>query len=388
MMIYNFDEGIDRRGTDSAKWGTYGPETLPLWVADMDFVSPEPVIRALHKRVNHQIFGYSLPPAELAEVICDRMQRLYRWSVTPEEILYVPGIVAGFNIVARAVAQPGEGMLVQTPVYPPFLTVPNYQKLHLQIAELSLVRQGQMIHYELDDEVFQAAITPDTRLFLLCNPHNPIGRGYTQEELSRMAKVCLCHNLIICSDEIHADLYLGETTHLPIAALASEIAQRCITLIAPSKTYNIPGLKCGIAIIQNPELRRTVQAAMGGLDHAVNIFGFTAALAAYLEGDDWLRQLLPYLTANRDYLIHYLHNQLPGLATTFPQATYLAWLDCRETGLRGSPFKFFLTQAKVALNDGKTFGPGGEGFVRLNFGCPRSTLTQALARMKAALESI
>ncbi|HMR63050.1 MAG TPA: PatB family C-S lyase [Anaerolineae bacterium] len=387
-MIYNFDEVVERCSTDAAKWSIYDAETLPLWVADMDFVSPEPVIRALHERVNHQIFGYSLPPQELAEIVCDRMHRLYRWSVAPEEILYVPGIVAGINIVARAVARPGEGMLVQTPVYPPFLTAPGNQGLDLQMAELSLVRQDQTVHYELDDEVFHEAITPETRLFVLCNPHNPIGRGYTEEELSRMAAICLKHNLTVCSDEIHADLLLGDTSHIPMATLAPEISKRCVTLIAPSKTYNIPGLKCGMAIIQDPALRRTVQAAMGGLDHTVNIFGFIGALAAYLEGDDWLRQVLAYLTANRDYLIRYLHDQLPGIATTFPQATYLAWLDCQNLGITGSPFDFFLTQAKVALNDGKTFGPGGEGFVRLNFGCPRSTLTEALDRMKTAVQAL
>lgn len=387
-MIYNFDEVVERCSTDAAKWSIYDAETLPLWVADMDFVSPEPVIRALHERVNHQIFGYSLPPQELAEIVCDRMHRLYRWSVAPEEILYVPGIVAGINIVARAVARPGEGMLVQTPVYPPFLTAPGNQGLDLQMAELSLVRQDQTVHYELDDEVFHEAITPETRLFVLCNPHNPIGRGYTEEELSRMGAICLKHNLTICSDEIHADLLLGDTSHIPMATLAPEIAKRCVTLIAPSKTYNIPGLKCGMAIIQDPALRRTVQAAMGGLDHTVNIFGFIGALAAYLEGDDWLRQVLAYLTANRDYLIQYMHDQLPGVATTFPQATYLAWLDCRNLDITSNPFDFFLTQAKVALNDGKTFGPGGEGFVRLNFGCPRSTLTEALERMKTAVQAL
>lgn len=387
-MIYNFDEVVERCSTDAAKWSIYDAETLPLWVADMDFVSPEPVIRALQERVNHQIFGYSLPPQELAEIVCDRMHRLYRWSVAPEEILYVPGIVAGINIVARAVARPGEGMLVQTPVYPPFLTAPGNQGLDLQMAELSLVRQDQTVHYELDDEVFHEAITPETRLFVLCNPHNPIGRGYTEEELSRMAAICLKHNLTICSDEIHADLLLGDTSHIPMATLAPEIAKRCVTLIAPSKTYNIPGLKCGMAIIQDPALRRTVQAAMGGLDHTVNIFGFIGALAAYLEGDDWLRQVLAYLTANRDYLIQYMHDQLPGVATTFPQATYLAWLDCRNLDITSNPFDFFLTQAKVALNDGKTFGPGGEGFVRLNFGCPRSTLTEALERMKTAVQAL
>lgn len=387
-MIYNFDEVVERCSTDAAKWSIYDAETLPLWVADMDFVSPEPVIRALQERVNHQIFGYSLPPQELAEIVCDRMHRLYRWSVAPEEILYVPGIVAGINIVARAVARPGEGMLVQTPVYPPFLTAPGNQGLDLQMAELSLVRQDQTVHYELDDEVFHEAITPETRLFVLCNPHNPIGRGYTEEELSRMGAICLKHNLTICSDEIHADLLLGDTSHIPMATLAPEIAKRCVTLIAPSKTYNIPGLKCGMAIIQDPALRRTVQAAMGGLDHTVNIFGFIGALAAYLEGDDWLRQVLAYLTANRDYLIQYMHDQLPGVATTFPQATYLAWLDCRNLDITSNPFDFFLTQAKVALNDGKTFGPGGEGFVRLNFGCPRSTLTEALERMKTAVQAL
>jgi len=250
-----------------------------------------------------------------------------------------------------------------------------------------LTSNGDALHYEIDFDVFEQAITPKTRLFILCNPHNPIGRGYSPDELTRMAEICLEHDLIICSDEIHCDLLLNGTRHTPLAALSPKIAQRCITLLAPSKTYNVPGLGCSMAIIQNDSLRRRVEKAMLGIVPHVNVMGYVAALTAYAEGQEWLTQLLDYLAANRDAMVKYVNEYLPGISTTAPAATYLAWLDCRQAGIEDNPHKFFLEQAKVALNDGETFGPGGQGFVRLNFGCPRSTLMQALEQMRVALQT-
>ncbi len=384
-MTYDFDRPIERRGTDSYKWQDYGDDVLPLWVADMDFAAPEAVLRALHDRVNHGVFGYGRPPAELTEVICERMQRLYQWEVTPEQIIYLPGLVAGLNLVCRAMGEPGEGVLVQTPVYPPFLTAPENHHLTLQTAELIYRREGQLLRYEIDDDQFEAAITPSTRLFILCNPHNPVGRCYTQAELTRLAEICARHDLIICADEIHCDLRLDDVPHLPLAALSPEIANRCITLMAPSKTFNIAGLDCGFAIVSNPNLRRRLTVASRGIVPGVNVMGATAALAAFKEGQLWLDEVLPYLAANRDFLVDYVLHHLPGLSLTAPQATYLAWLDCREAGIEGNPHQFFLKQARVALNDGPNFGPCGEGFVRLNFGCTRATLVEALERMRLAL---
>ncbi|MFN8457579.1 MAG: PatB family C-S lyase [Anaerolineae bacterium] len=387
-MTYNFDTPIERRGSDSYKWTDYGDEVLPLWVADMDFISPPAVLEALHHRIDHGVFGYGRPSPHLPQTICERMQRLYGWTVTPEQIVFLPGLVSGLNAVCRAVNEPGAGVLVQTPVYPPFLTAPANQGLILQTAQLALTAQERLLRYDIDYEVFESAITAETRLFILCNPHNPVGRCFTREELARLADICLRHNIIICSDEIHCDLLLDGAEHLPIAALSSEVAQQTITLMAPSKTFNIAGLECGFAIIQNSDLMKQFTTLSRGIVPGVNVLGATAALAAYQNGGEWLTQLLAYLTANRDFLVEYVLENLPSLRTTIPEGTYLAWLDCRDSGIPGNPYHFFLKEARAALGEGSMFGPGGDGFVRLNFGCTRATLHEALERMRVALKTV
>jgi cystathionine beta-lyase len=237
----------------------------------------------------------------------------------------------------------------------------------------------------IDFDAFEAAITERTRLFILCNPHNPIGRAFRRDELERMAKICLRHNMVICSDEIHCDLLFPESHHVPMATLSPEVADRTITLMAPSKTFNIAGLECSVAIIQNRDLRKKLKAARADCVPEVNIMGYVAALAAYRDGQPWLDELLLYLGANRDVLLQYVQEHLPGIGVSKPEATYLAWLDCRQAGMSDNPHRFFLQKARVALNDGATFGRGGEGFVRLNFGCPRPLLLDALDKMRAAL---
>jgi len=394
-MDYDLDLLIDRRSSDSIKWCFYGEGVLPLWVADMDLPAPEPVIRALQQRLEHAIFGYGIEPPELRPLLVDRMQRLYGWEVAPEALVFLPGVIAGFNLASRAVTRSGDGLLVQTPVYHPFLRVPHNQHLVMNSMELTRCADG---HYEIYWERFEAAITGRTRVFILCNPHNPVGRVFRRDELERMAETCLRHGIVICSDEIHCDLVFRGHPHLPIASLAPEIAARTITLMAPSKTYNIAGLHAAFAIVPDAELRRQFQAAGADLVPHVDVPGYTAMLAAYRDGGPWLDEILQYLEANRDFVHDYVNTQLPGLAMARPEGTYLAWLDCRALegamhlpaapSLAGAPqtaHQFFLEKAKVALNDGATFGRGGEGFVRLNFGCPRSTLVEALERMKAAL---
>jgi cystathionine beta-lyase len=373
-MTYNFDRLIDRRSTESIKWHYYGEEALPLWVADMDFVSPEPVVRALRERAEHGVYGYPQEPKELRAVIVDWAARHYGWQVQPDWLVFTPGVVVGFNLACHAVTAPGDGVLIQTPVYPPFFQVPKNVKLELDQTDLRREADGS---YTIDFDAFESAITDRTRVFLLCSPHNPIGRVWRRDELERMADICLRHNLVICSDEIHCDLTFGGYRHIPTASLAPEIAERTITLIAASKTFNIAGLGCALAIIPNPELRKQYTAAHAGLVPHVDLMGYTATLAAYRDGQEWLDELLPYLEGNRDVLLNYVETQLPGLFMGKPEGTYLAWLDCREAGIPGKPCEFFLQNAKVALNDGEAFGRGGEGFVRLNFGCPRSTLVEA-----------
>jgi cystathionine beta-lyase len=384
-MSFNFDQAIDRRPTESVKWHYYGEDVLPLWVADMDFLSPEPVIRALRNRSEHGIYGYAQEPKELRGVVMEWIARHYGWQVQPDWLVFSPGVVTSFNQACHAVTSPGDGVLIQTPVYPPFFQVPKNVKLELNQMELTRGLDG---HYTIDFDAFEAAITDRTRIFILCNPHNPIGRVFMRDELERMAELCLRHDVVICSDEIHCDLIYSGYRHIPIASLAPEIAEHTITLIAPSKTFNIAGLGCSVTIIPNRDLRQQYQSSHAGLVSHVNIMGYIAALAAYRDGQEWLDELLRYLEANRDFLFDYVTTQLPGIRMGKPEGTYLAWLDCREAGIPGKPCDFFSGEAKVALNDGEPFGKGGEGFVRLNFGCPRSTLIEALEKMRSALLSL
>ncbi len=364
------------------KWRRYGEAVLPLWVADMDFPSPEPVIRALRERSEHGIFGYGIEPPELRIVIVERLLRLYGWQVAPEAVVFLPGVVTGFNLACHAVAAPNAGVLMQTPIYNPMLEAPANARLTREEAQLTREEDGR---YRIDFDALKAAFTDQTRLFILCNPHNPVGRVFQREELERLADICLRRDVLICSDEIHCDLLFGGSSHIPIASLAPEIADRTITLMAPSKTFNTPGLRCSLAIIQNAELRGRFEAARGGIVSGVNIMGFEAALAAYRYGQPWLTEVLRYLEANRDFLTNYVNDHLPGITMVRPEGTYLAWLDCSQAGIPDNPSQFFLQEARVALNDGGAFGRGGEGFVRLNFACPRFTLGEALNRMERSL---
>ena len=383
-MTYDFDTLIDRRPTESIKWHAFDPDVLPMFVADMDFRSPEPVIHALTKRVEHGVFGYGTEPAGLRQIIVDRMQREYGWQIEPRSIVFMPGVVTAFNLACHAFAQPGEGVLIQTPVYQPFLYAAHSSNAVRQEMELTLNSDGR---YTIDFDAFEAAITANTRLFILCNPHNPVGRVFQRDELEKMAEICIRHNVIICSDEIHGDLIYSGQKHTPIASLSSEISKRTVTLMAPSKTFNIAGLDCSFAIIEDESVRKTFEAARAGIVPGVNLLGFAAAKAAYTEGQPWLSELLAYLEANRDYLSDFLKNELPGIKMWKPEGTYLAWLDCCSLGIPGNQAEFFVKSARVGMNEGASYGKGGEGFVRLNFGCPRSMLQESLERMKKAVDA-
>ena len=392
-MPYNFDTIIDRRASDSIKWTKYPGDVLPMWVADMDFLTPKPILDALHTALEHGVLGYELASPALLESVAARMYKLYQWEIDPDMVIATPGIVSGFNAAARAVCAPGEGILMQPPVYFPFLSVHENVGIARQLAPLVKETDGGILQYTIDFDAFEAALGSDdarTRIFLLCNPHNPTGNAFTRGQLSRLAEICLQHDVVICSDEIHSELLLGDTKHIPIATLSPEIAARSITLIAPSKTFNTAGLFCGFAIVPDPGIRERYKKAVEQMTLHVNSLGYVAALAAFSGAcDDWLAELRAYLTTNRDFLVEYVKSKLPDLPLTAPDTTYLAWLDCNPLlaygKITGSPFDFFLKEAKVALSDGAQFGPGGEGFVRLNFGCPRSLLDQALSQMKASL---
>jgi cystathionine beta-lyase len=385
-MPYDFDRVIDRRNTESNKWHKFPPEVLPLWVADMDFPSPEPVIRALRERVEHGFFGYGAEQPEFHEVTCDRLLKRYGWKVPPEALVLLPGVIAGFNMAARAVTSAGDGVLMQLPVYPPILRLPDNVKMSRDGVDLVRGAEGR---YTIDMDAFERAITPLTRMFLLCNPHNPVGRVFTREELARMAEICLRRGLVICADEIHGELIYPGHQHVPIASLDPEIEARTITLMAPSKTFNLAGLRCAVAVIPNQALREKFVAARLDMVQTPNILGYTAMLAAYRDGQPWLDELLRYLESNRDFLVKHVRNNFPGIEVGVPEATYLAWLDCRKARIpNNDPFTFFLDTGKVSFNDGATFGRGGQGFVRLNFGCPRSLLVEGLERMGTALRGL
>lgn len=376
---FDFDTIIDRSNTASEKWDKYrGRDVIPLWVADMDFRSPPAVIQALHERVEHGVFGYTHQPAELVEAVRAHLLADYGWAVEEEWIVWLPGLVCGLNVLCRAVGVAGDEVVTFTPIYPPFMSAPGLSDRGLVKVPLQL-RDG---HWVADLEALERAITPRTKLLLLCSPHNPVGRAWSREELAQFAEVAERHDLVIGSDDIHAGLVLDEDKrHIPIATLSPETARRTITLLAPSKTYNIPGLGCSFAVIGDPGLRRAFRKAMGRIVPHVNTLGYTAALAAYRDGEEWRQALVAYLRGNRD-LVAAEVNAMPGLSMAHVEATYLAWIDARATGIP-DPARFF-EEAGVGLSDGADFG--APGFVRLNFGCSRSLLVEALGRMRRALD--
>ncbi|MBN1372498.1 MAG: PatB family C-S lyase [Anaerolineaceae bacterium] len=381
-MSWNFDEIIDRRASDSIKWNYFDEDVLPMWVADMDFRAPDVVIDALLKRVQHGVFGYASQETDTAAAVVDYLKQQYAWQVDPEAIVFLPGVVVGFNLASHALVGEGEGVLIQPPVYMPFLTTAKNVSGMRQDAQLVCDEYGR---YSIDWDVLNATFEKNTRMFLLCSPHNPVGRVWTRPELERVAEECLRRGVAICSDEIHADLVFSESKHIPIGALDHEIGKQTITLMAPSKTFNVPGLYCSFAVIPNKDLRKKFLAARRGVVGESNVLGMTAAAAAYREGRPWLDALLTYLQNNRDSTEAFIRQNMPDLKMTHPEGTYLAWIDCHGAGLGDNPAEFFKNEARVALNEGSWFGAGGEGFVRLNFGCPRSMLMEGLERMRAAL---
>ena len=369
-----FDTPPDRRDSDSIKWGKYaGRDILPLWVADMDFAAPPAVVDALRQRIEHGVFGYGHPWPALEESVLAHLAGEYGWRIEAEWIVWLPGLVTGLNVACRAVD--GE-VLTATPIYPPFLSAPRFSGRPLNRVELACV-DGR---WQWDKIALQNALTAATRLFLLCHPHNPVGRAWSGEELRAFAGFCRRHDLIVCSDEIHCDLILdADRRHLPLACVDDEIARRSITLMAPSKTFNIPGLACAFAVIPDAGLRRRFTGAARGIVPDVNVLGFVAAEAAFREGAEWHRGLIDTLRLNRDR-VEAAVAAMPGLAMTHVEATYLAWIDARGLGV-DDPVSFF-EAAGVGLSNGADFGL--PGWVRLNFGCPGATLEAALQRMEQA----
>lgn len=385
-MPYNFDRVPNRRLPGVVnKWTYYPQDRIPLWVADMDFPAPKPILDELRKAVNQGVLGYELASTTLLETVAARMDHLYGWKVKPDSVVPVTGIVSGFNVAGRAFGSRTKGYLVQPPVYNEFHELKN--NVSIPQIDVPLVKRarGNILNYEIDWDLFKKQANK-VNMFLLCNPHNPLGIIFSRKDLSRMAEICIENNILIVADEIHSELLLDEKKFTPMAKLSREIANKTITLIAPSKTFNVPGLFCGFAIIPNKELHDEYVKMVEHLRLHVASLGLHAAQVAFSgQCDDWLRDLRSYLTDNRDYLVDYVTKNMPGVRITIPDATYLAWLDFTQLNLEKSPFEFFFEKAKVALSDGAIFGE--KGHVRLNFGTSRRILKQALDRMQKALRS-
>ncbi len=382
MSSFDFDHVPERRGTDSQKWQKYaGRDILPLWVADMDFKSPPAVVAALQQRIGHGIFGYARPVPSTVDAVVDALARRYGWQIDPAWIVWLPGLVVGLNVTAQAFAEPGDEVLTLSPVYPPFMSAPkNSARASVQVP--FVLQDGT---WTIDWDALERAVTPRTRLFYLCNPHNPLARVWRRPELERLAEFCARHNLVLCSDEIHCDLILDPALpHIPTALLSPEIAARTVTLMAPSKTYNVPGLGTSLAIIPDATRRARFIRATAGIVAEVTCLGFTACEAAYCDAEPWRQELLAYLRGNRDYLLDAIARELPGIRVEAPvEATYLLWMNVGALG-RPNPTAHFETHG-LGLSDGAMFGARPGSHVRLNFGCPRATLVEAIARFRRAL---
>ncbi|STQ89607.1 MalY/PatB family protein [Iodobacter fluviatilis] len=372
----DFQTPIDRSATSSQKWNKYaGQDILPMWVADMDFVSPVSIVAALQERVAHGVFGYTDAPDSLVEAVQAYAAQHYAWQIDASWIVWLPGLVQGLNLACRTVGEADDEVLTATPIYPPFLRAPGLSNRNLLTVPLLQKNDS----WEWDFAALEAAITPKTKLLLLCHPHNPVGRAWNTQELTQLIAIARRHDLIICSDDIHCDLLLAEgLKHQPLAALDPGFAAQTITLLAPSKTWNIAGLGCSLAVIPDPSLRANFCKQMAGIVPSVNLLAFTAAEAAYRDDGAWHAELITTLRQNRDILLDWFTGS-DRLKITLPEATYLAWIDARALD-PVNPLPHFEALG-VGLSDGRDFGL--PGFVRLNFGCPAETLKAALKRIES-----
>jgi cystathionine beta-lyase len=372
---------VDRAGTGSLKWQRYeGRDILPLWVADMDFRSPPEVVDALRARLDHGVYGYTIPYPAVREEVLAYLSRRHGLSVDPDWLVWLPGLVQGLNLVCRAAGGAGDGVMVNTPVYPPFLSSPLFSDRERIVSEL----RWDGNRYTFDFEAMEAQVTPRTRLFILCNPHNPVGRVFDRTELEALLAFCERHDLWICADEIHCDLILDPVPHVPLLALGERAAARTIAFYSPSKTYNLPGLACAYAVIPNARIRQAFQKVCRGIITEVNCFGYAGCAAAYRHGEPWRQALLEVLRGNRDFLLAHLAERHPDLVCRPLQATYLAWIDLRALGLE-QPAAHFEAHG-IGLSNGVDFGAPA-GFLRLNFGFPRAILEEGLRRFDAAVDS-
>lgn len=397
-MKYDFDQVIERTGSDSAKWNVknvFGSEDiLPMWVADMDFPIARPVTEAIHKRAEHEVYGYAFARPSLIEAIVSRMQRKYGWKIDPEWIVFTPGVVPALNVAIRAFTHPGDEVIIQDPVYHPFWSSIEQSGCCIASNPLKLV-DGR---YEFDLDDLEKKFAPKegmrrgpsrVRMMILCNPHNPIARVWTREELTAVGNTILGHDAVMVADEVHCEILFRGQKHIPFATISKEFEQNCVVCQAGSKTFNLAGLGASTIIIPNPRLRKAFNSARAGILPQPDVFGLVALEAAYRDGDDWLEQVLAYLQGNLDFLKEYIGKRIPQISVIEPEGTYLLWLDCRRLNMDSLALRaFFREKARVGLDDGYIFGNGGAGFERMNIACPRSTLEEALKRIESAVRNL
>jgi cystathionine beta-lyase len=388
---YDFDRVIPRKQTNSVKWDLMAKvakeeDLIPLWVADMDFPAPPEVVAAITKRAELGMYGYTASPQSYVDAIIGWVKRRHGWEIRQEWLASAPGVVPALSMLVMSLTSRGDRVVIQPPVYPPFFDV--IRKNGREIVENPLVlRDGT---YRIDFADLERKLAAGAKMMILCSPHNPVGRVWTRDELVRMAELCLRYKTILVSDEIHWDLVYEEHTHLPVASLSEEIAMNTITCISAGKSFNLAGLLTANVIIPNPEWRHAYIHTLQTMHLFIeNFFAGAAVEAAYTHGEAWLAQLMRYIKGNLDYLTDFLATRIPEIKPIKPEGTYLAWLDCRELGMNADEIKNWMyKKAKVALNEGSTFGKAGEGFLRINLACPRATLAEGLARMERAMREI
>ena len=391
LMIYNFDEAPCRENTNCLKWDkreeVFGKaDVIPMWIADMDFSTPPFVIEALRERLNHEILGYSYRPDSYFDAFIKWVSALHGWNISQEWIEFSPGVVPALNICTLAYTSPGDEIIIQPPVYPPFYGAVNDHGRRLIFNPLLETDKG----YFMDFEGLRKIITPKTRMLILSNPHNPVGRVWTRDELSELAEICNQKGIVLLSDEIHSDLLLPGMKHVPLASVSEKAAAITVTCMAPSKTFNLAGLSTSSIIIPDPALMEKYRTTLIGLHmHLGNIFGNVASEAAYTSGRGWLEQLMKYIEGNVDLLMDFCRDRLPLIRPVRPEATYMIWLDCRAMKMKAEALnRFFVEKAGVGMNEGSRFGPGGEGFMRMNLACPRATVLRALEQIETAIKTL
>ncbi len=396
-MKYNFDNPFDRRNSNCSKWDAAESlfackDVIPMWVADMDFPIAKPITEALRKRTEHEIYGYTQPYLSAIEAVIGRMKQKYDWKIEPEWVVFTPGVVPALHAAVKAFTHPGDDVIIQEPVYRPFSSAITANGCSVVNNQLRLING----RYEIDFEDLASKFTPRAwgmmpstsriRMMILCNPHNPVGRVWSKEELTRMGEIVIRNDAIMVSDEIHCELLFRGFKHIPFALISEEFEQHCIVCMAPSKTFNLAGLRASSIIIPNTKIRDRFNAARAGIMPGPNIFGLAALEAAYRYGDEWLEQLLEYLQGNLQFLIEYFEERIPKIKVIKPEGTYLVWLDCRELGMDSMSLRTLMRgRAKVGLEDGYTFGSSGAGFQRINIACPRATLKEALNKIQHAV---